>query len=184
MAHVRDTMIVARGEKRFTFMSSLEDTTEGQIAVLSCQATGVRIICLQVGVACFVEGRRGTGVNGETDSFTTEPCEIESVTYDRRRGEELTVALVIAISIKQRHLDTTIKHLPKNSKTIALEEITRSLKLLSHDCREAGEIERYTKIRLHGRVVQITSCPTRWKVVDERRCDIEVECLMIGSRSV
>jgi hypothetical protein len=76
-----------------------------------------------------------------------------SVIHNGRRGEQPTIALVIAISIKQRNLDTAIKHLSKNSKTIALEEITRSLELLSHDSREAGEIERNTKIRLHGGIV-------------------------------
>jgi hypothetical protein len=52
----------------------------------------------------------------------------------RQRRRRLTVALVIAISIQQRDLDTTIEHLTKYSKSIAFEEIARSLELLSNNC--------------------------------------------------
>jgi hypothetical protein len=94
--------------------------------------------------------------------------------------ENLTVALIIAVSIQQRDLYTTIEHLTENGKSIAFEEIARSLKLLSHNGREASEVQGNTKVRLNGRVIQITSCPTGWEVVDEWRCDIEVECLKIA----
>jgi hypothetical protein len=93
--------------------------------------------------------------------------------------KNLTVALVIAISIQQRDLNTTIKHLTKDGKSIAFEKIARSLELLSHNRREASKVERNTQIRLYGCIVQITSCPTGWEVVDERRCDVEVESLGI-----
>jgi hypothetical protein len=66
-------------------MPGLEDAAEGQIAVLSRQATSVRSVCFQVSIACLLERCCDAGVDSETDSFTAKPCEIMSVVLKWRR---------------------------------------------------------------------------------------------------
>jgi hypothetical protein len=52
----------------------------------------------------------------------------------------LTVALIVTVAVQQGNLDTAIKHLAKNSKTIAFYEIARSLEFLCNNRRKASEV--------------------------------------------
>jgi hypothetical protein len=92
--------VVHGRELRLTFVTSLEDSSKGEVADLTDLAADVRAIGDDIGVSCVCEFLGVAMLDCETECFTTEPWKV-LVRDLRKVWDWLTVAAVVSISMDE-----------------------------------------------------------------------------------
>lgn len=117
---------------KLTLVSGLEDAGERQGAVLADEAADVRAVGSDVGVAGLAELLTEGRLDRQADLLTPVPwADVVSPKLRPKRlglsvcsGDQLTIALVIAVAVHQGHLDSVVQELTECLDVVAEDEVT------------------------------------------------------------